>query len=59
MIKALSLHPSLKTPVEAKRLEAAPRRDGELEEVLQPRLPSPAQRTELCGKLGDGVRKAA
>jgi hypothetical protein len=42
MIEALLLHPSLNTPVETKRLEAA-RRDGELE-GLQPRLPGPAQR---------------
>ena len=45
MIKALSQHPWLNTAAETKRLEAA-RRDGKLE-VLQPRLPSPAQRHRL------------
>ena len=41
MIKALSLDPSLNTPVEAKRLEAA--RAAMANWKAQPRLPSPAQ----------------
>ena len=47
MIKALSLHPRLNTPAETKSPRGLPRRDGELE-VLQPRLPSPAQRAPLA-----------
>jgi hypothetical protein len=43
MIEALSPDPSLNTPVEAKRLEAA-RAAMAKWKALQPRLPSPAQR---------------